>query len=565
MKKPLSSLFRSRPFAVAALATVLLFSLCAGTALAANWGLFGADQSYVTIEVGGTTTSYSLYDNGVGTFDGADLGTIAEGETLVIAGYDVKTWKDPGNGGDVTGCEYFYVVDDGTPVSMGGDFISPLNGNDQKWGNGAVNAEVASTLAAGTHTLSIYGSVSGGTDPADPIDDGTATAPYTATFTVTAPSAPAVAEIVGGGQYASLADAVAAAQDGDTVALLADVTLDARIEPNPGAGNAITIDLGGFTITREGTSGNGSAFDVKSGEVTITNGAIDCTQDDAAIVADGVYAITVRSGANVTLSDLAVTVDSECGACAYPFAGATLAIESGTYANETTTPYRYKSEWTGMAVNQANVAESLITITGGTFSQVDPALGDDSAAEGAMSFVDESFVTVLENGAYVVHEAVTVTFANEKGDAPAAQKIAKGATASEPDAPEAVTGWTFGGWFAEGASEAFDFATPVSADLTLTAGWTEVPLDEFEIGDNLPEGIERITVADGTVTVRVVVPEGATASLLAASVLSDEDAFEAVECEANGIEEEGSYRYTELAYTLPAGDTMKFFRVKLVR
>ncbi|MBQ7252414.1 MAG: hypothetical protein IJS32_07425, partial [Kiritimatiellae bacterium] len=275
MKKPLSSLFRSRPFAVAALATVLLFSLCAGTALAANWGLFGADQSYVTIEVGGTTTSYSLYDNGVGTFDGADLGTIAEGETLVIAGYDVKTWKDPGNGGDVTGCEYFYVVDDGTPVSMGGDFISPLNGNDQKWGNGAVNAEVASTLAAGTHTLSIYGSVSGGTDPADPIDDGTATAPYTATFTVTAPSAPAVAEIVGGGQYASLADAVAAAQDGDTVALLADVTLDARIEPNPGAGNAITIDLGGFTITREGTSGNGSAFDVKSGEVTITNGAID--------------------------------------------------------------------------------------------------------------------------------------------------------------------------------------------------------------------------------------------------------------------------------------------------
>ena len=92
-----------------------------------------------------------------------------------------------------------------------------------------------------------------------------------------------------------------------------------------------------------------------------------------------------------------------------------------------------------------------------------------------------------------------------------------------------------------------------------------MPLDEFEIGDNLPEGIERITVADGTVTVRVVVPEGATASLLAASVLSDEDAFEAVECEANGIEEEGSYRYTELAYTLPAGDTMKFFRVKLVR
>ncbi|MBR2837706.1 MAG: InlB B-repeat-containing protein, partial [Kiritimatiellae bacterium] len=124
--------------------------------------------------------------------------------------------------------------------------------------------------------------------------------------------------------FATLAGAVAAAANGNTVALLDNVTIDARVEPNLGEGTTLTIDLNGKTITRTDTSGNGSAFDVKSGNVTITNGAIDCTQDDSAIAADGVYAITSRSGSNVTLSDLAVTVNSECGACAYPFEGSTM-------------------------------------------------------------------------------------------------------------------------------------------------------------------------------------------------------------------------------------------------
>ena len=91
------------------------------------------------------------------------------------------------------------------------------------------------------------------------------------------------------------------AKDGDTVELLANVTLTERVEPNLGADTTLTIDLGGHTITRTGTSGNGSVFDVRSGDVLITNGVIVCTQDDTAIAKDGVYAITSRSGSNVTL------------------------------------------------------------------------------------------------------------------------------------------------------------------------------------------------------------------------------------------------------------------------
>ncbi len=176
--------------------------------------------------------------------------------------------------------------------------------------------------------------------PSGDVEQGNYTVSYVpGTFTISGAVAARIsADGTSTSYYATLVAAVGAAQDGETVQLLSDVTLDARVEPNVGAGTSLAIDLGGFTVTREGTDGNGSAFDVKSGSVVITNGVIDCTQDDTAIAADGVYAITVRGGAAVTLADLDVTVDSECGACAYPFAGASLTIESGTYANTTTVP-----------------------------------------------------------------------------------------------------------------------------------------------------------------------------------------------------------------------------------
>ena len=131
------------------------------------------------------------------------------------------------------------------------------------------------------------------------------------------------------------------------------------------------------------------------------------------IVSDGVFAVTVRSGSTVVLADLSVTVDSECGACLYSFAGAFITITSGTYSNVTTTPYRYLPQWTGRAVDQHNVAQKLVNITGGSFSQVNPADGDDAHTgtdAASATFVDPGCVSVLEDGAYVVYEAVTVTF-----------------------------------------------------------------------------------------------------------------------------------------------------------
>ena len=68
----------------------------------------------------------------------------------------------------------------------------------------------------------------------------------------------------------------------------------------------------------------------------------------------------------------------------------------------------------------------------------------------------------------------TVTFdANGHGTAPAAQTVLSGTTATKPADPTA-SGWSFGGWFKEAAcTNAFDFATPITGDITLYAKWTE--------------------------------------------------------------------------------------------
>lgn len=243
----------------------------------------------------------------------------------------------------------------------------------------------------------------------------------TAEQEVSAPDGIEVAEAVAkvfNTSYATLKDAVdAAASYGAEVVLLKDVTLTERIEPNPGA-STMTIDLNGHTITRTGTSGNGSVFDVKSGTVTIKNGEIDCTQDDTAIVADGVYAITARSGSAVTLEGLTITVDSQAGACACPFAGATITILSGDYVNITKDAYQYHAGWTGMAVNQHNSCGSTqsIFIKGGTFSQVNPALGDDSWADGEGTFLAAGYVSTWNpsTGYYDVTEKTGIDPTSEE-------------------------------------------------------------------------------------------------------------------------------------------------------
>ena len=103
--------------------------------------------------------------------------------------------------------------------------------------------------------------------------------------------------------YSTLDDALAAANDGDTVTLLKDVQLSSYIKVN----KDITLDLGGKKLSRDGRM----LLDIYS-TMTIKNGEIEMLN------ADETAAIWVNQTANLTFErDAAVTVSSNCFGIAY--------------------------------------------------------------------------------------------------------------------------------------------------------------------------------------------------------------------------------------------------------
>ncbi|MCD7943522.1 MAG: InlB B-repeat-containing protein, partial [Clostridia bacterium] len=62
----------------------------------------------------------------------------------------------------------------------------------------------------------------------------------------------------------------------------------------------------------------------------------------------------------------------------------------------------------------------------------------------------------------------TVTFDPNGGTSVSSQTVSYGSTATEPTAPT-KTGYTFDGWYLDGAK--YDFDTAVTSDVTLTASW----------------------------------------------------------------------------------------------
>ena len=458
------------------------------TGAVTNWATWHQNAFTITWNVEGATSTSEVLPGVVPTFTGTPEKAADNTYTYTFAGWAASADGSVINPlpGATEATTYFAVF---TPVYINYTItwnFKAADGTDTSdtttvhWGDVPSHADPAGYVANNT----IYAFDDWNVEPA--AYDGTTTA-YTATYTSAAAAAMviSVADAETGATttnyVATLADAFGpnGAKDGDTVELLANVTLTERIEPNLGENTTLVIDLGGYTITREGTSGNGSVFDVRSGDVTITNGVIVCTQDDTAIAKDGVYAITSRSGSTVTLADLTVTVDSECGACVYPFAGSTMTIESGTYANLTTTPYRYNTDITGMAVNQPNIADQLLIIKGGSFSPYDPQLGDDS---GAMTdFTDDGFVAIDDgNGHWVVQPGYNVTFdANGGTPAPEAQRVAAGALVTAPATNPAKAGddtvvYVFNAWQLNDAD--YDFAVAPTADITLVADYTATSL-----------------------------------------------------------------------------------------
>ena len=140
--------------------------------------------------------------------------------------------------------------------------------------------------------------------------------------------------------YASIDAAIAAADAGETVKLLADVTADVAINKN------ITLDLGGKTLTNTGAG---------KATISIANGATATVKNGNVIGGASYYNIgvgtEVNSTANLTLEDVTATAGNTDSSMIDNYG--TLTIKSGTYTG-------------GLNVVKSEEGSTL-TINGGKF------------------------------------------------------------------------------------------------------------------------------------------------------------------------------------------------------
>ncbi len=136
--------------------------------------------------------------------------------------------------------------------------------------------------------------------------------------------------------YNTLAEAVAAAEDGQTVTLLADATEDVVIS------KSITLDLGGKTLTN--TNAGKATISVTSGTVIVKNGNV--------VGGTSYYNIEVKKDANLTLTDVTATAGNNDSSMIDNYG--TLTITSGTY--------------TGGLDTVKNEPSAKLNISGGTFT-----------------------------------------------------------------------------------------------------------------------------------------------------------------------------------------------------
>lgn len=100
---------------------------------------------------------------------------------------------------------------------------------------------------------------------------------------------------------------------------------------------------------------------------------------------------------------------------------------------------------------------------------------------------------IKTQGRVLVTEVYTVTFNSYGGTpVPPAQEVEYGLTATEPAAPE-KTGYTFDGWYLDGAEEPFSFDTTITSDITLKAKWKITPHNIYaylRTGDSIGDVLE---------------------------------------------------------------------------
>ena len=335
---------------------------------------------------------------------------------------------------------------------------------------------------------------------------------------------------IGSKAYATLADAVAAAKDGDTITLLSDCGGDGIVVKDDTFPNGLTIDFAGHSYTvggklvgSTGTASNGFQL-LKGNTIVMRNGFI---YGDASVAGDdttqwsGAPAIMIQNYSNLTLDGMTVKGGKQTCYTLSNNNGDTVIKDSTIIAGQNTQvggPFafdvcRYASypsvsitvEGNSVIDGCVDVSGTIgegqsrqLTITGGTFSKpisvsTQPAnisiSGGTFANEVPADYCAAGYVPAANaDGTYGVEKAVAVNFDSNEGTTVDSQLVPVGDKVAKPADPT-KEGYTFSGWFTDkDCTNAYDFDDPVDGtqpEFTLYAGWKAVPATvEPGTGDN---------------------------------------------------------------------------------
>ena len=245
------------------------------------------------------------------------------------------------------------------------------------------------------------------------------------TLTAQWASATAVAQIVGGESYETLAQAIAEATDGQTIQLLQDIDVDAQIEI---AGVDITIDLNGRKIKYTGTS------TLPSGVILVHNGASltinDSSDPDAGSIVSG-----DKAYAAVALTKLGDDASTP----------ATLVVNGGAL-----TGYYYGITGNGSRNN------TVITINGGTITGTvgiaiyHPQVGTLTVNNGTLTGVDAAIemragTLVINDGTFTATATEFSCNPNGSGSTTTGAAIAIAQHTTKKEISVTINGGTFNG------------------------------------------------------------------------------------------------------------------------
>ena len=232
------------------------------------------------------------------------------------------------------------------------------------------------------------------------------------------------------------------------------------VTTNGNVGQNCTININGGEITSDdiGIYAPSGSLTITAGEITGATGVYfksrNLSISGGTITGNGVAAAYDYNGNGANSTGDALVIDS----CGYPNGLGTISVTGGNFISA-------NAQAVACYTYQENVPVEEF-VSGGEFSSILP---DELVVP---HFVCESTADE-ETHLYGIVPAWTVTYVVDD-DIVATDKVEKGKAAPQPEEDPEKEGWSFDGWFAEGAEEAFDFATILEADITLTAKFTEI-------------------------------------------------------------------------------------------